>query len=94
MSQIGEILALDMPFQFSYIRPSGTESLSIEGLKIPPEDNPVRDHHLPLNALRRLIFEAEIAPWLAMWRSPRNERFDNLSSPFGAITLLLTEGIE
>ncbi len=61
MSQIGEILALDMPFQFSYIRPSGTESLSIEGLKIPPEDNPVRDHHLPLYALRRLIFEADIS---------------------------------
>lgn len=34
-SLVGEKIAVDMPPQFSYIRPPGSDSLSIAGLKIP-----------------------------------------------------------
>jgi hypothetical protein len=35
VSSVGVKIAVDTPPQFSYIRPPGSESLSIEGLKIP-----------------------------------------------------------
>ncbi len=35
MSSMGGKIAVDMPPQFSYIRPPGSDSLSIEGLKTP-----------------------------------------------------------
>jgi hypothetical protein len=35
VSSVGGKIAVDMPPQFSYIRPPGSDSLSIEDLKIP-----------------------------------------------------------